>query len=139
VSYLLDTNVVSEVRRPRAAQRVVDWWDSIPSSDLFLSVLVIGEIRRGLELLRDRDPTQSAVYERWLGQLQRQFDERVLAVDVEIAEEWGRMNATIRMPLFDGLMAATAKVRGFVFVTRNDADVARSGIAVLNPWESGTI
>ncbi|MCA1702414.1 MAG: type II toxin-antitoxin system VapC family toxin [Actinobacteria bacterium] len=133
--YLLDTNVVSEIRRPRATRQVVEWWNSIPSSDLFLSALVVGEIRRGIERLRARDPTQTAVYELWLQQLREQFDERVLIVDVEIAEEWGRMNATTRVPQFDGLMAATARVHGLVFVTRNITDVAPTHVTVLNPWE----
>ena len=130
------TNVVSEIRRPRAAQPVLDWWDSVPSNELFLSVLVVGEIRSGIYRLRDRDPAQTAVYERWLWHLRRDFEGRVLAVDMDIAQEWGRMNAAAGMPVLDGLMAATAKVRGLVFVTRNVSHVALTGVQLLDPWET---
>lgn len=133
--FLLDTNVVSEVRRPRAARQVVGWWDSVPSSDLFLSVLVIGEIQSGVERLRPRDSVQSEVYQHWLKTLQRDFDGRVITVDSAIAEEWGRIHAATPVSLFDGLMAATAKVRDLTFVTRKSADVQRTGVRLLNPWD----
>lgn len=135
MSYLLDTNVVSEVRRPHPAPQVVAWVASVPRGKLFLSVLVIGEIRRGIEGLRRRDPTQSDVYELWLDGLRERFAGRIIPVDVEIAEIWGRMNARDRGPIVDGLMAATAEARGLVLVTRNVTDVARTGVRVLNPWE----
>ena len=133
--YLLDTNVVSEIRRPRAAPQVVAWVRSVPSTDVFISVLVLGEVRTGIERLRKRDPAQAAVYHDWLKDLRGTFAERTIQVDGEIAEDWGRMNAADPMPIVDGLMAATAKVHGMVLVTRNVAHVARPGIRVLNPWE----
>jgi len=135
MTYLLDTNVLSEVRRPRGADAVREWFDSVPSNELFISVLVVGEIRVGIERLRRRDPPQSAVYEQWLGELLRDFAKRVIAVDLAVAERWGRIHAAGGSPTIDGLMAASAMVHGLVFVTRNVAHVARTGVRLLNPWE----
>jgi len=135
VTYLLDTNVLSEVRRARGARAVRAWFDSVPSREMFISVLVAGEIRVGIERLRRRDPTQSAVYERWLGELLRDFTKRVIAIDLPTAERWGRLHAAGGSPTIDGLMAATAIEHGLVFVTRNVAHVGHTGVAVLNPRE----
>lgn len=136
MTYLLDTNVVSEVRRRTGAQQVTAWLSSVPAEELFLSVLVLGEIRRGIERLRGRDPAQAAVFERWIDELRRRFSDRIVAVDAAVAEEWGRINAAAPVPVEDGLMAATANVHGMVFVTRNVADVARTGVRLLDPWEA---
>lgn len=135
MSYLLDTNVVSETRRRGGEPRVTRWLRSAPQNELFLSVLVPGEIRRGVERLRGRDPAQAAALERWLEVLRRRFVDRILPVDSEVAEEWGRIGAGNHIPVADGLMAATAKVHQMVFVTRNVADVAWTGVPLLNPWE----
>lgn len=134
MSYLLDTNVVSEVRRRSAAPQVVAWMRSARREETFVSALVLGEVRRGIERLRVRDPTQAAILEQWLTSLHQQFANRIIPIDVEIAEEWGRISAAAGVPAVDGLMAATAKVRGLVFVTRNVADVAGTGAALLDPW-----
>jgi predicted nucleic acid-binding protein len=131
----LDTNVVSEVRRPRGAPAVKAWFDSVDAADLHLSVLVLGEIQRGIERLRRRDGRQAAVLQRWLGQLRRDYADRILPVTADIAEEWGRLNVPDPVPTIDGLMAATAKVRGLTLVTRNTADLARTGVRLLNPFE----
>lgn len=136
MSYLLDTDVVSEVRRRTAEPRVSAWLATVPAVDLFVSAIVLGEIRRDIERLRGRDAAQAAVFEAWLGELRSRFGDRIVPIDAEIAEEWGRINAVDPVPVEDGLMAATAKVRGMVFVTRNVADVARTGARLLNPWES---
>ena len=135
MSYLLDTNVVSEARRRGGDPRVVAWLRAVPAEELFLSVLVVGEIRRGIERLRPRDPAQSEEFERWLDELRHRFADRIVPIDTAIAEEWGRINAAGPVPVEDGLMAASAKVRGMVFVTRNVADVAGTGTRVFNPWE----
>lgn len=135
MSYLLDTNVVSEGRRRDGEPRVVGWLTSVASDELFVSVLVLGEVRRGIDRLRPRDPDQAAVFERWLADLHERFADRVIPIDTAIADEWGRMTASIAVPVEDGLMAATAKVRGLTFVTRNVAHVARTGARLLNPWE----
>jgi toxin FitB len=135
VSHLLDTNVVSELRRRRPAAAVVAWFDSTRDEELFLSVMVLGEVRRAIERLRARDPAQAAILEHWLHGLHESFVDRVIPIDSAIAEEWGRIGAASPIPPEDGLMAATAKVRGMVLVTRNVAHVARPGVRVLNPWE----
>jgi toxin FitB len=136
VKYLLDTNVLSEVRRPRGDAGVKRWISSVPTGDLHLSVLTVGEVRRGIGLLSRSDPAQADVYEAWLVTVLRDYADRVLPVDAEVAEEWGRMNVPDPVPVVDGLMAATAKVRNMTFVTRNTADVARTGVRLLNPFDS---
>ena len=133
--YLLDTNVVSEAPRRGGEPRVSAWLRSVPSDELFLSALVLGEIRRGIERLRARDAAQAGVFERWLNELKQRFGDRIIPIDGVIAEEWGRLNASDPIPVEDGLMAATARVRCMILVTRNVADVARTGVAVLNPWD----
>jgi predicted nucleic acid-binding protein len=136
VKYLLDTNVLSEARRLRGNEGVERWISSTPASELYLSVLVVGEIRRGIERLKRRDPDQAEIYEAWLGTVLHDYADRVLPVDAETADEWGRMSMPDPVPVVDGLMAATAKVRGMTFVTRNTADVERTGVRVLNPFRS---
>jgi toxin FitB len=136
MKYLLDTNVLSEARRPRGNEGVKRWISSTPAAELYLSALVVGKIRRGVELLKRRDPHQAEIYEAWLGTVLRDYAERVLPVDAEIADEWGRMSVPDPVPVVDGLMAATAKVRGMTFVTRNTADLQRTDVRVLNPFSS---
>jgi len=139
VRYLLDTNVLSETRRPRGDEGVKRWVSSTPSDDLYLSVLVVGEVRRGIERLKRRDPDQAGVYEAWLATVLRDYADRIVPVDVEAADEWGRMSVPDPVPIVDGLMAATAKVRGMTFVTRNTADVERTGVALLDPFSGGEL
>jgi len=137
VKYLLDTNVLSETRRPRGDEGVKRWVSSTPADDLYLSVLVVGEVRRGIERLKRRDPDQAEVYEAWLSTVLRDYADRILPVDAEAADEWGRMSVPDPVPIVDGLMAATAKARGMTFVTRNTADVERTGVALLDPFSGG--
>lgn len=136
MKYLLDTNVLSEVRRPQGNEGVKRWISSTPAAELYLSVLVVGEIRRGIERLKRRDPDQAEIYEAWLGTVLHDYADRVLPVDAETADEWGRMSVPDPVPVVDGLMAATAKVRGMTFVTGNTADVERTGVRVVNPFGS---
>ncbi len=132
---MLDTNVVSEARKgSRANAGVMRWLSSVAAEDLYVSVLVIGEIRQGIEGLRGRDSIQADHLETWLSVLRRRYADRILPMDLEIAEEWGRMNAPNPISSRDGLMTATAKVRGMTFVTRNTADVEGTGVRVLNPF-----
>ncbi len=112
------------------------WISSAPAADLYLSVLVVGEVRRGIERLKRRDPQQAEVYEAWLTTVLSDYADRVLPVDAETANEWGRMSVPDPVPIVDGLMAATAKVRNMTFVTRNTRDVARTGVRLLNPFEA---
>ncbi|MDQ5816978.1 MAG: type II toxin-antitoxin system VapC family toxin [Actinomycetota bacterium] len=135
MSFLLDTNVISEARRPRGDANVKAWLASVPADNLYLSVLVVGEIRGGIERLRRRDPVQADAYEGWLATLRRDYADRLLPVTAEVADEWGRMNVSDPVPVVDGLMAATAKVKCLTLVTRNTADIERSGVRILNPFE----
>lgn len=133
--YLVDTNVISEVRKAdRCNPGVAAWYATVADEDLCLSVLVLGEIRKGLERLRTRDPQQATVLETWLDAVTEAFGERALPIETAIADEWGRMNAVRPVPVIDGLLAATAKVHGLTLVTRNEADVAGLGATVLNPF-----
>ncbi len=134
MSFLIDTNVLSEARRKNGDPTVKAWLGSTSSDAMFLSVLVVGEIRNGIERLRPRDAVQASVFETWLHTLVSDFGDRILPITARIAEEWGRMNAPDRIPAVDGLIAATARVHGLTLVTRNEADFRRTGIAILNPW-----
>ena len=137
MSFVLDTNVVSEPRKGRRADAgVMRWFTSVGAGELYISVLVIGEIRQGIEGLRRRDPLQADRLESWLVGLRRGYADRILPVDLEAAEEWGRMNVPDPISTRDGLMAATAKVRNMTFVTRNTVDVERTGVRLLNPFAS---
>jgi len=136
VSYLLDTNVISEMRkRDRCNPGIPAWLDGVEVEDLFVSVLTIGELRKGVDSLARRDAKAAAKLNHWLGQVIDAFDDRVLAVDTRVAEEWGRMNVSTTLPTVDSLLAATAKTHRLTLVTRNTKDVARTGISVLNPFE----
>jgi predicted nucleic acid-binding protein len=136
MSYLVDTNIISEVRKgERCDPKVSAWYASIADEDLFLSTLVLGEIRQGVELARRRDPHKAAVLERWLGQVEAAFGTRVLAVDNAVADQWGRMSAVRPIPVIDGLLAATAVINRLTLVTRNDRQITGLGATILNPFE----
>jgi toxin FitB len=137
VRYLLDTNVVSETRRRTPSPEVLAWLEAarLARDPLFVSVLVLGEIRRGVEGLRARDPRQAVSLEGWLAELRERFRDRTISIDRDIAEAWGSMDPAARPPVVDGLMAATAKVHGLVLVTRSVAHVAHAGVRLHNPWE----
>ena len=135
MAFLLDTNVISEARRRRPNPNVRAWLESVPEPDLYLSELVVGELRQGVERLRRRDPEQAAPYETWLSALVQGFADRLVPVTTEVCEEWGRLNVPDPLPVVDGLMAATAKVRGWTFVTRNVAGLGRTGVRLLNPFD----
>lgn len=137
MSYLLDTNVVSEPRRTRPAPQVEAWIRSVPKRDLYISALVLGEVRLGIERVRRRgDTRQAELFEIWLDDVRLRFADRVVPIDGAIAEVWGQIDAAAPTPAEDGLMAATAIVHGFTFVTRNVRHVARTGVRLLNPWEA---
>ncbi len=136
MSFLIDTNIISEVRKgDRCDRNVAAWWAEVAEEDLWLSALVLGEIRKGVELARRRDPQKAAALETWLNAVVAGFGDRVLPVDAAVAEEWGRMNAIRPVPVIDALLAATAKANGLTLVTRNGAGVAGLGVEVLNPFE----
>ena len=134
-AYLLDTNVLSELRKGRRADRgVSDWFAGLDDSQIFVSVLTIGELRRGVEAIRRRDREQAERFEGWLGQITNLFADRILPVDTTIAERWGRMNVPNPLPVIDGLLAATANAHGLTLATRDTAPAERSGVPVLNPF-----
>jgi toxin FitB len=138
LSYLLDTNVISELRKgERADASVIAWFADIADEEIFLSVLTIGEIRRGIESLRRRDPDSAATLDRWLALLSEAHADRIVPVDCDIAEEWGRMNVPDPLSVVDGLLAATARVLGLTLVTRNIADVRETGVELLDPFAGG--
>ncbi len=135
MTYLVDTNVVSELRRRNPSRAVVSWRDSVSSGELHVSVLVVGEIRQGIERLRRRDRSQAAGLERWLDTMKREFGDRILPVTTAIAEAWGRLAALQPLPPVDGLLAATALVHGLTLVTREAPRLEPTGISLLNPWD----
>jgi predicted nucleic acid-binding protein len=135
VSYLIDTNVISELRKGRRCNRhVADWFAAVPADDIFLSVLTIGELRKGVEVIRRQDEKSASTLEHWVRATVRNYRERILAVDQAVAEEWGLMNVPQPLPVIDSLLAATAKVHGLTFATRNTDDVIRTGVHVFNPF-----
>ena len=137
MSYLIDTNVISELRKgARADRRVADWFAGLAEDDLYLSVLTIGEIRTGIERIRRRDRRAAASLERWLHEVLEAHRDRILPVDEAVAEEWGRLNVPDPLPVVDGLLAATATVHGLVLATRNVKDLRRTGVQLLNPFEA---
>lgn len=137
MTFLLDTNVVSEIRKRSPHPGVAEWFDSVCAADLHLSVLVVGEIRQGIERLARRDPVQAAAFERWLSRLVHDYRDRIVPVSSEVAEAWGRLNVPDPLPVVDGLLAATALVHGWTLVTRNAADVRGTGVRLLDPFVLG--
>jgi toxin FitB len=135
VSYLLDTNVLSELRKGRRCEPTVWRWAKTAESELHTSVIVVGELKRGVERVRPKDPRFAAELERWLTGLMTTMAARILPVDQAVALEWGRITALRTVPPIDGLLAATAMVRGMTLVTRNVKDFADLGVSYLNPFE----
>ncbi len=135
MSFLLDTSVVSELTRKRPSPKVLDWFRSVPPTDLFLSVVTLGEIRKGIELKRAVNPAEAAPFEAWLQTLVLRYRSRILAFDEEAADRWGRIMASHpAVPVEDGQLAATAIRHGLTLVTRNVRHVAPTGVAHLDPF-----
>jgi toxin FitB len=134
VSLLLDTNVVSELRRRRPDPFVVSWFEQTREEDVHLSVLTVGDLRHGIEDLRPTDSNRALALDGWLAGLVSSYAERVVPVTAEIAERWGALNVPQRLPIIDGLLAATALVHDWTLVTRNTKDVERTGVRTVNPF-----
>ncbi len=137
--FLLDTNVVSELMKPRPNRRVVTWVEATVEPLLHLSVITIGEVRKGIDLLRDDDPKRAAL-QSWLDHDVRiRFAGRLLSFDDGVAERWGQLEALAKkrrltLPTVDAQLAATALHHGLTFVTRNTADIGPTGVPVFDPW-----
>ena len=133
--FLIDTNVICEMQKGiRANAEVRIWFQNHAAQAHFVSVLTVGEMRRGVEQVRAKDPVKAAGYEGSLAEMTAIFEGRILGIGREEAEVWGRMSATHKLPDIDGLIAATALVRGLTVVTRNVKDFERSGAKFVNPW-----
>lgn len=131
--YLLDTCVVSEARR--RTPQAVSWLRAAQSETLFLSVITIGEITKGIMLKARTDPPRAAALMRWLDELRFVYASRILPIDDAVAVIGGKLMAQRTRPMADALIAATARVNNKVVVTRNVADFADSGVDVVDPWE----
>jgi len=127
--------VVAELRKPDPDPHVLAWYSTVTSAEIFISALTIGEIRLGIEQLHRTDAAQADFLEQWLRGLHAGYGDHIIDVDAAATEEWGRLSVPDPLPVIDGLLAASAKIRGWTLVTRNTADVARSGVPLLNPFE----
>jgi toxin FitB len=133
--FLLDTNVVSELRkRERCAAKVSAWANTVPLNQDFLSVLVVGDLKRGATLKQRSDPAAADALEKWIVRLVQLYSDRVLPITLEIAYERGRLSALRPIPPEDALLAATAQVHHLTFATRNTRNVEGLGISLVNPW-----
>ena len=132
--YLLDTCIISELRKPGINPGVSSWISGIRPDEAFLSVLTIGEIRSGIELHRLRNPSGAGNLERWLLGLETHYAERILPITTKIADRWGRLSPNQPLPAIDGLIAATGLEHQLPVVTRNVADFQRSGVNTINPF-----
>ena len=135
MKFLLDTNVISEIRkRDRAHPNVARWVARTPVREIGTSVLVLAEIRRGIELKRRKDSRQAAALDRWFAQMRAGLGDRVLSIDEPAADAWALLNIPDPVPFIDCLLAATAKVHGLTLVTRNAAPLVRTGVSLLDPF-----
>ena len=136
VKYLLDTNVLSELRKKnRCDAHVSRWFAGIDDDVIYLSILVTGEIRKGIELKRIKDPTQALLLEQWLVKIETHYCGRIFRLDAETCDIWGKLNAIRPLPVIDSLLAATAIQHDLVLVTRNVQDVKNTHVKLLNPFE----
>jgi predicted nucleic acid-binding protein len=138
MSYLLDTNVISELVKQTPVQTVLSWVDAIDNEKLYISVITLGEIRKGVAGIQN--PRRQEQISHWLEiELPAYFEERILSIDTKVADMWGRLqskNKGYTLPAIDGLIAATAYVHGLKLVTRNTKDFINASIELINPWEN---
>jgi predicted nucleic acid-binding protein len=133
--FLLDTNVLSELRKgTRCDANMRRWFATIAAEELFISVLVLGEIRKGIERIRPRDPHSAFSLEKWLCSLTVDYADRLLPVDQNVADKWGQLGLTQPIPVIDALLAATALVHDLTMVTRDEDGFRNTGAHVINPF-----
>ena len=132
--YLLDTNLISETRKTRADAGVVAFLTAADAAGLFLSVLTLGELRKGVEAKRRTDAVAAAHLSAWVDGIETTFADRVLPLDAAAARLWGELSASRTLPVIDTLIAATAITHGLTLVTRNTHDVAGTGVPLVDPW-----
>ena len=135
MAYLLDTCVLSELRKPKAHPRVIAWLGKLQPEEAFLSVMTLGEFRRGIEMRRAKDQVAARSLERWLLGLEAHYADRILPITAAIADRWGRLSPNQPLPLTDGLIAATALEHKLTVVTRDTDGFERSGVSLLDPFE----
>jgi toxin FitB len=132
---LLDTNILSELRKEqRCDAGVRRWFEETAEEELFISVLVLGEIRQGIERIRLRDHAQARALENWLLRMAADFADRLLSVDKKVADQWGRLGLQQPVPILDAFLAATALVHGLTVVTRDEEGFRNAGAPVFNPF-----
>ena len=135
MTYLLDTNVLSETRKRQPAEGVTEWIAATPPERLHVSVLTLGEIEQGIARIRGRgDQQQATALERWLREVELGFADRILPVTLPVASAWGRQQHTQPLPVIDALIAATARVNEMTVVTRNVKDFEHSGVPAFSPF-----
>ena len=133
--YLLDTNILSELRKEnRCDAGVRRWFEEAASDELFVSVLVLGEIRQGIERIRLRDQAQASALEKWLCWVSTEFADRMLPVDEKVADQWGRLGLHQPVPVLDAFLAATAITRDLTVVSRDEDGFRNTGVRVVNPF-----
>jgi len=134
--FLLDTNVLSELRKERKFHPAVRlWYDSVAEEDLYLSVLVLGEIRHGIERIRLRDPRAARALDGWMSRIATEFADRVLPIDAEVADKWGHLGLERPLPVVDGYLAATASVHDLTLVSRDKTAFENLSVRFLDPFE----
>lgn len=135
MSFVLDTNIISELKKgERCSRPVWNWYDATPVEEIFMSVLVLGEMRQGIEMKRSKDPASARIFEKWLHEVEIVYEDRILPITAEICDVWGRLSIHGRLPAVDGLLAATAIHHRLTLVTRNTRDFQRCGVDYLNPF-----
>lgn len=135
LQYLLDTDVLSETRRKQADERVISFLSAAESSALYISVLTLGELRKGVALKKRSDPDAAKKIASWVDGLEFAFADRVLGINAATATLWGELSAQRTRPVVDTLLAATAVVHELTFVTRNTSDVRGIKLKLLDPWK----